>query len=98
MVGAVERERPIVLGLINKALPFLFNDPETIFLKTTVNDLLFGGNIINCTSKNFAVTAVCTFIEKESDSFQVVEPNIYKFSILGMVRNIKKAVALPICY
>lgn len=86
MVGAVERDKPSVLGMVNKALPFLFGDPETVFLKTTVNDLLFGGNVINCTSKNFAASAICTFLRKESASFEVVNNTIFKFSVFGVVR------------
>lgn len=85
MLGAVEREKPGVLGLVNKAIPFLFNQPETVFLKTTVYDLLFGGNVINCTSKEFAANAICTFLKKEGKDFEKVSDTIFKFSIFGSV-------------
>lgn len=84
LISAAERTKPGTLGLVNKALPLLFNQPETVFLKTTVHDLLFGGNVINCTSKEFAANAVCTFLKKGSKDLEKLPDNTFKFSIFGM--------------
>ena len=81
----MERTKPGVLKLVNKALPHIYSTQKDIFLRTKAKDLLFDGNLINCTSKDFSAAALCSAMKKESTDFVEVEPKVYKFSLIGAV-------------
>lgn len=71
--------------MINKAIPILFNKPDSVFLKIKVYDLLFGGIIFNCTTKDFSASAVCAVLKKEAPFLETVSRSVFKFSILNQV-------------
>lgn len=87
IVLTAEREQSAFLSIVNKAIFWIFNNPKDIFLKTKVMDLLFNGNTLNCTSKEFAVNAVCTMLRKKG-LFPETEPNVFSFSVFGKVRGL----------
>lgn len=76
----VESKSPGLLSLVNGALNAIFH-PETPFITGTVNDILFDGVIVNCTTDDFKAQTLCTKL-KESD-MKVVSENVYKFSLFG---------------
>lgn len=81
----VEKKRPGSLSIVEKAIPALYNSSETVFLTTTVRDLLFDGNVINCTVVDFASAAICTALRAKSSSLHKVSEDIFKFSLFGIV-------------
>ena len=85
MVYTVEREKPGALGLLSKAIKFLFNNPVTPFLTARARDILFDGVPINCTSKDFATTAICTQIRANPAGLKPAGDDIFLFSFFGMV-------------
>ncbi|XP_046666680.1 sensory neuron membrane protein 1-like [Homalodisca vitripennis] len=84
LVYIVEKRKPGSLRVVNNALPALYNSPETVFLTTSVRDLLFDGNVINCTSTEFAPSALCSAIRAQSASLHKVSDDIFKFSLFGV--------------
>lgn len=84
---ATEKDKAGVLPLVNKAIPILFNKPESIFIQTTVKKLLFEGIVFNCTTKDFAASAVCAVLKKESSDLEVVKGSVFKFSLFNMVND-----------
>lgn len=86
LVYMVEKRKPGSLRVADKAIPALYNDPRSAFLTTTVRDLLFDGNVINCTSTAFAPSAICSAIRSQSASLHQVSEDIFKFSLFGVVR------------
>jgi len=85
MVYTVEKVKPGALGMINKALPNLFNKPRTPFITAKVRDLLFDGIPINCSSKDFATSAICSEIRANPKGLKVVDNDTFLFSFFGMV-------------
>nr|AZB52756.1 sensory neuron membrane protein 1 [Heortia vitessoides] len=80
----VHRDKPAMLNMIGKAFNGLFNNPEDVFMRVKVMDLLFKGTMINCDHKDFAPKALCTGMKKESVSGLVLEANNqFRFSIFG---------------
>lgn len=77
----------MLLKVVTKAIPFIFNDPKTIFLTGRVKDILFDGVVLNCTSKEFASTAVCGQMKGQVPGLKPVpgQPNLLLFSLLGPV-------------
>ncbi|KAK6621164.1 hypothetical protein RUM43_011470 [Polyplax serrata] len=83
LILAVERDRAGILPLINKAIPILFDKPDSIFVKVKVFDFLFRGIIFNCTTKDFAASAVCAVLKKETNFLEDITPSVSKFSLLN---------------
>nr|UQE86052.1 sensory neuron membrane protein [Tropidothorax elegans] len=83
LVLTVEREKPPALPLIGKALPALFNQPETVFVTAKAMNILFGGVPINCTSKEFGPKAICTMIRQNPKGLMKDGEDIFLFSFFG---------------
>ncbi|XP_073981559.1 sensory neuron membrane protein 1-like isoform X2 [Rhodnius prolixus] len=83
MVLMVEQQKPGALPMIAKALPALFNGPETVFLTAKAMDILFDGVPINCTSKEFGPKAICTMIRQNPKGLKKQGDDIFLFSFFG---------------
>lgn len=86
MVTMTKMMKPAALGLINKAIPFLYPDQTGAFMTATANDIMWNGLDINCTSSEFPAIAVCTQIRQNSASLHKVSDEHFKFSLFGVVR------------
>lgn len=98
MVYTVEREKPAALGLLAKGIKFLFNNPTTPFLTAKARDILFDGVPINCTSKDFATSAICSMIRMNPAGLKPDGDDIFLFSFFGMVRVFFSFLALDYVY
>lgn len=78
--------KPAALGLINKAIPYLYPEQSGIFMTATANDIMWSGLDINCTSNEFPAVAVCTQIRQNSAGLHKISNNHFKFSLFGVVR------------
>nr|WBU77220.1 sensory neuron membrane protein [Odontothrips loti] len=96
MVYTVEREKPAALGLLAKGVKFLFNNPTTPFLTAKARDILFDGVPINCTSKDFATSAICTMIRANPQGLKPDGDDIFLFSFFGMKNGTADAVKLEV--
>lgn len=86
MVMMTKMVKPAALGLINKAIPFLYPDQTSAFITATANDIMWNGLDINCTSTEFAAVAVCSQIRQNSANLHKISNNHFKFSLFGVVR------------
>nr|CAD7197008.1 unnamed protein product [Timema douglasi] len=84
MVLTVEKEKPGMLSLVNKAIKALYRDPQSVFMTAPVRDLLFDGVVINCTLTDFAGKAICTQLKANAKDMERVSEDIFKFSFFGM--------------
>ncbi|XP_050524851.1 sensory neuron membrane protein 1-like [Daktulosphaira vitifoliae] len=84
MVTMTKMIKPAALGMINKAIPFLYPEQDSIFLKATANQIMWTGVDINCTSTEFSATAVCSQIRENSENLHKVDNNHFMFSLLGV--------------
>ncbi|XP_050423763.1 sensory neuron membrane protein 1-like isoform X2 [Adelges cooleyi] len=84
MVSMTKMLKPGALGMVNKAIPFLYPEQDSIFMKGTANEIMWTGLDINCTSTEFAATAICTQIRQNSESLHKVDDNHFMFSLLGV--------------
>lgn len=86
MVSIVHKEKPAMINMLGKALNGIFDNPEDVFMRVKVLDLLFRGVVINCARTDFAPKAVCTALKKEAADRLIFEPNNqYRFSLFGLV-------------
>nr|APC94222.1 sensory neuron membrane protein 1a [Pyrrhalta maculicollis] len=83
LVNAVSRAKPGALALINKAIKSVYENPTSIFLTSTADEILFDGVIIKCGVSDFAGKAICSQL-RESGSLKIVNENDLAFSFLGM--------------
>ncbi|KAJ1531328.1 hypothetical protein ONE63_000012 [Megalurothrips usitatus] len=83
MVYTVEREKPGAMSLLAKAVRFLFNNPTTPFLTAKARDILFDGVPINCTSKDFSASAICTMMRANPQGLKRQGDDIFLFSFFG---------------
>ncbi|KAH1028811.1 sensory neuron membrane protein 1 isoform X1 [Dendroctonus ponderosae] len=85
MVNLVLRDSPVFLSIVSKAIPSIFNNPQTIFLTAKVKDILFDGVELNCLGKDFGTTAVCSQMKSQIPGlkFKKDNENIFLFSLLG---------------
>nr|CAD7452862.1 unnamed protein product [Timema tahoe] len=84
MVLTVEKEKPGMLSLVNKAIKALYRNPESVFMTAPARDLLFDGVVINCTLTDFAGKAICTQLKANAKDMERVSEDIFKFSFFGM--------------
>lgn len=84
MVLAVNREKPAMLTLLNKALNVIFQKPETLFVTASVREILFDGLLINCSVTDFGAKAVCTQIKTQAKDLDRVGEDGFLFSFFGM--------------
>ncbi|XP_049795759.1 sensory neuron membrane protein 1-like [Schistocerca nitens] len=78
----LERDKPGMLALVNKAIPPLFRKPESIFVTAPVRNFLFDGIVINCTVTDFSAKALCTGLKKEAKELKREGDNFF-FSFFG---------------
>ncbi|XP_055606692.1 sensory neuron membrane protein 1-like [Uranotaenia lowii] len=78
----VQREREAMLPLIIKGLSVIFEPFESGFFTVRVMDLLFDGIMIDCSSSDFSVKAVCSGLESEG-IIAVHNDTHYSFSLFG---------------
>lgn len=86
MVLTAQREHPVVLKMINTAIPHIFDNPNTVFVTAPAKNLLFEGVLFNCTSSDFSTKAICSELKKRAHNFHRISEDIYSFSIFGSVR------------
>lgn len=87
MVLAVNRDKPAMLTLLNKALNVIFQKPESLFVTATVREILFDGLLINCSVTDFGAKAVCSQIKTQAKDLERVGEDGFLFSFFGMVCN-----------
>nr|QHR83074.1 sensory neuron membrane protein 1 [Ceracris nigricornis] len=78
----LERDKPGMLALVNKAIPPLFRKPESIFVTAPARNFLFDGIVINCTVTDFSAKALCTGLKKEAKELKREGDNFF-FSFFG---------------
>ncbi|CAH1124067.1 unnamed protein product [Ceutorhynchus assimilis] len=85
MVSRVLRDSPVFLSIVNQSLAYIFNNPKSIFLTGKVKDILFDGIELNCTSKEFPPTAICSQMKTQVPGikFKKGNDNVFLFSLLG---------------
>uniref|UniRef100_A0A8D8U096 Sensory neuron membrane protein 1 n=1 Tax=Cacopsylla melanoneura TaxID=428564 RepID=A0A8D8U096_9HEMI len=83
------RDTPAGLALIDKAIDPIFNGQKSLYFKTTPNQILFDGILLNCTSRKVAPKAVCAILQTKGAELgiQKAGDNIFKVSIFGHVSN-----------
>ncbi|KAJ9589995.1 hypothetical protein L9F63_016887, partial [Diploptera punctata] len=84
MAVGVEMEKPAALKLVNKAIPFIFGQPSSIFLTTQVRKILFEGVPIYCNVTDFSAKAICSEIRKKESEFHNLGQDIFGFSFFGI--------------
>ncbi|KAL1455264.1 hypothetical protein WDU94_009371 [Cyamophila willieti] len=86
MLLQTARDTPAGLGFIDKAIDPIFNGQKSLYLKTTPNQILFDGILLNCTSKKVAAKAVCAILQAKGAEMGVQKAgdNIYKVSVFGV--------------
>lgn len=72
------------MALSGKAIDSIFNKPDSIFVRTSVHDFLFGGLPINCNVKDFVGTVVCDILKDVPELIKDGEKH-YRISMLGHV-------------
>ncbi|XP_057661882.1 sensory neuron membrane protein 1-like [Diorhabda carinulata] len=82
IVNAVSRAKPGALSLINKAFKSVYENPTSIFLTATADDILFDGVVIKCGVTDFAGKALCSQL-RESGSLKIVNEKDLAFSLFG---------------
>ncbi|XP_026822399.1 sensory neuron membrane protein 1-like [Rhopalosiphum maidis] len=84
MVTMTKMMKPAALGLVNKAIPYLYPDQTSAFMTATANDIMWNGLDINCTSGEFAAVAICSQIRQNSASLHKISKDHFKFSLFGV--------------
>jgi len=85
MVTMTKIMKPAALGLVNKAIPYLYADQTSAFMTGTADDIMWNGLDINCTSGEFAVAAICSQIRQNSETLHKISKDHFKFSLFGVV-------------
>lgn len=91
-------DRAPMLPLISKAVTLIFHEPKNIFWTGKVMDLLFNGIPIDCTSSDFNSKATCSVFEGgDIKAIQPAEePDMFKFSLFGAVRQMQNFTILNV--
>ncbi|XP_069694772.1 sensory neuron membrane protein 1-like [Periplaneta americana] len=84
MALTVEREKPVALQLINKAIPFIFGDPTSVFLTAPARKLLFEGVPLYCNTTNFSAKVICSELRKKEKDLHKLGEDIFGVSFFGM--------------
>lgn len=75
-----------MLGLVEKAVNYMFHDPKDMFWTGRVMDVLFDGIPIDCSSDAFEAKAVCSVFEAgEVSAVKEVNETHYSFSLFTAV-------------
>lgn len=85
MVTMTKMIKPAAIGLVNKAIPYLYPDQTSAFMMGTANDIMWNGLDINCTAGEFAAVAICSQIRQNSASLHKISKDHFKFSLFGVV-------------
>lgn len=86
-------EKRLATGMLNRAIPILFDNPKNVFLTTSVRKFLFDGINIACDKKGNGITKlVCKQIRQNAPA-QLKVPDEGKdgpfvFSLLSYVCNV----------
>ena len=94
MALAVEREKPAALKLINKAIPHIFAQPNSVFLTAPVKNILFEGVPLYCNVTDFSAKAICSEIKKNDKGFLKLGEDIFGFSFFGTVSLLRNVTYL----
>lgn len=86
-INSVKRYRFEMMPFVTKAMSLIFNEPKSVFLTSSVMDLLFNGIAFNCDANDFAAKAVCESIKSEGDGqgVRVINETYLSISMLGHV-------------
>ncbi|GLH13168.1 Sensory neuron membrane protein 1, partial [Gryllus bimaculatus] len=87
LVGALERTKPGMLGMIGKALPVIHRQPAHAFMTATAHQILFGGVPVSCDVSDFSAKAVCGALKKDGKDFHWVSDKEFTFSFFGHKNN-----------
>lgn len=90
----------IGLGIFNDAVPLLFRGTDTIFLKTTVGELLFSGVFVNCSfpANSFPAGAVCQGLRARAPPTYRRAGTDFYFSMFGHVSSDRTLPTAPGCF
>lgn len=73
-----------MLNFVSKGLKALYGD-HTIFTQAPAMNILFDGIDLNCATTDFNAKAICTAIEGEAKSIEILDDHIFRLSLFGMV-------------
>jgi scavenger receptor class B protein 1 len=70
-----------------KAIDSILKQPDSLFIRVKIKDILFNGLIIDCNVQDFPSSAVCGQLETHYEKLQMklVGKNLYASSIMGQV-------------
>ncbi|CRK91548.1 CLUMA_CG005205, isoform A [Clunio marinus] len=80
---AVKRDREAMLPMVTKALMSIFKNPDSVFMRARVMDILFDGLKFECKGDDFTVDAVCSAIKSEAQGLKEIDETTLSISIFG---------------
>lgn len=89
LILSVNAERPELLDFVQTAANGLLNNPQDIFFTGRLWDLLYDGIILDCSSEDMEVNAVCSeFDSGEYAEIKRVNETAFSFSMFGNVNSL----------
>lgn len=86
MALSINVDRPELLGFVRTAMNSLLHNPTDIFYKGRLWDILYDGIVLDCSSDEFEVTAVCSeFSGGDYAEIKPINDTAYSFSLFGNV-------------
>ncbi|XP_026482610.1 sensory neuron membrane protein 1 [Ctenocephalides felis] len=83
----VAESKPGMLGIVNRALPIIYDNQTDLFLRTSAKEALFKGFIIKCNREEFQAQAVCIGMKDEGKGLEELEGGDLKYSFFGYRNN-----------
>lgn len=97
MFLSVNVDRPELLAFMQTAVNGLLHNPQDIFFTGRLWDLLYDGIVLDCSSEDFEVNAVCSeFDSGDYAEIQRINETAFSFSMFGNVRFIHLKNAIKI--
>ena len=86
MILSVNVDRPELLTFIQTAVNGLLHNPQDIFFTGRLWDLLYDGVVLDCSSEDFEVNAVCSeFDSGDYAEIRRINETAFSFSMFGNV-------------
>lgn len=86
MILSVNVDRPELLTFIQTAVNGLLHNPQDIFFTGRIWDLLYDGVVLDCSSEDFEVNAVCSeFDSGDYAEIRRINETAFSFSMFGNV-------------
>lgn len=82
-----------MLDFVSKGLTTLYGG-DSIFTKATAMQILFDGVDLNCKQTDFDAKAICSALEAEAKSIEILDDQIFRLSLFGMVPTLLKKCSI----